>query len=170
MLFKATRQGVVNVAQYYHHKTVQVRGTNDDIRSNVRGGLNIMEARNYRPERSVLLPSTSAASAPRKRPEQQHRWREAVIQPSSKRSCSASPTKAGITVLPNRVHRRIILRDYGKAIYKASSRSALLTALEGCITGPESLREAGFLHRHISINNLMINEDDNNFSWVFVLD
>lgn len=66
MLFKATRQGVVNVAQYYHHKTVQVRGTNDDIRSNVRGGLNIMEARNYRPERSVLLPSTSAASAPRK--------------------------------------------------------------------------------------------------------
>jgi serine/threonine protein kinase len=59
----------------------------------------------------------------------------------------------------------VILRDYGKPIYKASSRSALLKALEGNITGHESLRKAGFLHRDISINNLMINEDDQNSSW-----
>lgn len=44
----------------------------------------------------------------------------------------------------------------------ASSRSALLAALEGCI---KSLHNAGFLHRDISINNLMINGDDNNPSW-----
>jgi serine/threonine protein kinase len=60
------------------------------------------------------------------------------------------------------VHRRVILRDYGKAIYKASSRSALLAALEGCIKGHEALHKEGFLHRDISINNLMINEDRNN--------
>lgn len=85
--------------------------------------------------------------------------------PPSKRSCSASPTKAGNSVLPNRVHRRVILRDYGKPIYKASSRAALLAALEGCIEGHESLRKAGFLHRDISINNFMINEDKGNPSW-----
>jgi len=36
---------------------------------------------------------------------------------------------------------------------------------EGCIEGYESLRKAGFLHRDISINNIMMNEDDNNTSW-----
>jgi serine/threonine protein kinase len=85
--------------------------------------------------------------------------------PPSKRSCSASPTKANSNTLPNRVHRRVILRDYGKPIYKASSRAGLLAALEGCIEGHESLRKAGLLHRDISINNLMINEDDDNPSW-----
>jgi serine/threonine protein kinase len=41
----------------------------------------------------------------------------------------------------------------------------LLRGLDGCIEGHESLRKAGFLHRDISINNLMINEDDSNPSW-----
>ncbi|KAH8661037.1 hypothetical protein BGZ61DRAFT_485586 [Ilyonectria robusta] len=82
--------------------------------------------------------------------------------PPTKRSCSASPTKASIDAMPNRVHRRVILRDYGKPIYKASSRVALLAALEACIEGHQSLRKVGFLHRDISINNLMINEDDEN--------
>ncbi|KUJ07375.1 uncharacterized protein LY89DRAFT_601458 [Mollisia scopiformis] len=85
--------------------------------------------------------------------------------PPSKRFCSTSPTKAGSNALPNRVHRRVILRDYGEPIYKASSRVALLTALEGCIEGHESLHKAGFLHRDISINNLIINEDEKNLSW-----
>ncbi|EJT69154.1 hypothetical protein GGTG_13263 [Gaeumannomyces tritici R3-111a-1] len=99
--------------------------------------------------------------------QQQHCWQEAIIQPDwrrpppSKRSCSASPTKASGDALSNRMHRRVILRDYGKPIYKASSRSALLAALEGCIQGHESLLKAGFLHRDISVNNLIINEDDN---------
>jgi tRNA A-37 threonylcarbamoyl transferase component Bud32 len=50
-------------------------------------------------------------------------------------------------------------------IYKASSRSALLAAFERCIQGHESLYKAGLLHRDISVNNLMINEDDDNPSW-----
>ncbi|KAK3369428.1 hypothetical protein B0T24DRAFT_632561 [Lasiosphaeria ovina] len=91
---------------------------------------------------------------------------EATNQGVINRSCSASPTKAGGDALSNRVYRRIILRNYGKPIYKASSRSALLTALEGYIEGHKSLRrKAGLLHRDISINNLIINEDDDNLSW-----
>ncbi|CAG9987750.1 unnamed protein product [Clonostachys byssicola] len=66
----------------------------------------------------------------------------------------------------NRVHQRIVVRDFGKPIYEASSRVSLLSALEACIEGHESLRsKAGILHRDISINNLMINEDDENPSW-----
>ncbi|ETS74005.1 hypothetical protein PFICI_13871 [Pestalotiopsis fici W106-1] len=63
------------------------------------------------------------------------------------------------------MHRRVIAKDYGKPIYEASSRLALLTALEGCVEGHQSLRKAGFLHRDISINNIMINEDASNLFW-----
>ncbi|KAH7016047.1 uncharacterized protein B0I36DRAFT_368666 [Microdochium trichocladiopsis] len=172
LLREATGQGVVNVARYYYHETVQVHGTDDNIRSNVRGGLDVTTATNYRPERSMLPPSIIASGASRRgrsssRAAGKKRSSSQIGAPlpPSKRSCSASPTKAGGDALPNRVHRRVILRDYGKPIYKASSRSALLVAMEGCIEGHESLRKAGFLHRDISINNLMINEDDNNPSW-----
>jgi len=70
------------------------------------------------------------------------------------------------------VHRRIIVSDYGKAIYKASSRVSLLAALEGCIDGYESLHtRAGMLQCDISPNNLMVNEEDDNPSWrAFLID
>ncbi|KAH6883929.1 serine/threonine-protein kinase Sgk2 [Thelonectria olida] len=164
---EATENGVVNVARYYHHETVRVRGADDDVRSNVRKGLDITKATNYRPGRPVLPSSASASSV-------SHKGRSSsagVKRPSSdidaalplsKRSRSASPTKASVEALSNRVHRRVILRDYGNPIYKASSCVALLAALEGCIEGHESLHNAGLLHRDISINNLMINEDDKN--------
>jgi hypothetical protein len=42
--------------------------------------------------------------------------------------------------MQNRVHRRVIVRDYGKALYKASSRTALLAALVGCIEGHEPFK------------------------------
>jgi serine/threonine protein kinase len=67
-------------------------------------------------------------------------------------------------VLPNRVHRRVILSDWGIPIYKARSREALLAALADYIEGHESLRQkAGLLHRDISIGNLMINKDNGGF-------
>ncbi|RSL54458.1 hypothetical protein CEP51_014708 [Fusarium floridanum] len=169
LLREATNKGVVNVARYYHHEAVQIRGMDDDIRSNTRRGLDIRRATNYRPPRSmprnniassVSREGRSSTSASRKRSSSQ----TGAHLPSSKRSCSVSPTKA-VSILPNRVHRRVILRDYGKPIYKASSRSALLAAFDHCIKGHESLHKAGFLHRDISVNNLMINEDDNNPSW-----
>ncbi|KAG6063395.1 hypothetical protein E4U16_006414 [Claviceps sp. LM84 group G4] len=64
-----------------------------------------------------------------------------------------------------KVHRQVIVQDYGKAIDKASSRKALLFCLEGCFKGHKSLYDKGILHRGISINNLMINEDQENPFW-----
>jgi hypothetical protein len=171
LLHEVTRRGVINVARYYHHETVQIHGTEDDIRANVRGGLDITKATNYRPERSIP-PSTKISAASRNRRSSSATGKKrsssqtGAILPPSKRSHSASPTKAGSSsAMSNRVHRRIVLQDHGKPIYKASSRSALLTALEGCIEGHERLHKIGILHRDISINNLMINEDKDNPSW-----
>ncbi|KAF2001283.1 hypothetical protein P154DRAFT_596918 [Amniculicola lignicola CBS 123094] len=93
--------------------------------------------------------------------------------PPSKRTYSSSPTKGRTsTVLLNRIHRRVIVCDYGKAIYKANSRTSLLAALEGCIEGYESLHtRAGLLQCDISPNNLMMNEEDDNPSWrAFLID
>ncbi|KAK3302485.1 uncharacterized protein B0T15DRAFT_577582 [Chaetomium strumarium] len=170
LLREATDKGVVNVARYYHHETVFVRDKVDEIRSNVRGGLNITEATNYRPGQLELSPGITAVDALRKGHNSTASRKRSSSQtgtslPPSKRPYSASPTKADRGALPNRVHRRVILHDYGKPIYKARSRSALLTALEGCIEGHKSLRNAGILHRDISINNLMINEDYGNHYW-----
>jgi serine/threonine protein kinase len=70
------------------------------------------------------------------------------------------------------VHRRVIVRDYGKPIYKASSQTSLLAAFEQCIEGYESLHtRAGMLQRDISPNNLLVNEDEENLSWpAFLID
>ncbi|RVD83929.1 uncharacterized protein DFL_005701 [Arthrobotrys flagrans] len=170
LLRKATDEGVVNVARYYYHETVRVRGEVDNIQGNVRGGLDITEATNYGPDESVFSPSTRTAGPSQKGRSnstagvKRSASRIGAPPPPSKRSCSAPSTEID-SALPNRVHRRVILRDYGKPIYRASSRAALLAALEGCIEGHESLYKAGFLHRDISINNLMINEDQGNLSW-----
>ncbi|KAK4137726.1 hypothetical protein BT67DRAFT_119307 [Trichocladium antarcticum] len=173
LLREATNGGVVNVARYYHHETVFVRGEIDEIRNNVRWGLNIKEATNYRPGRSEVSPGISAAGALQRGRSSAAGLKRSSNQtgaalPPSKRPCSASSTSTKAndsSALPNRVHRRVVLRDYGMPIYRASSRSALLSALEGCINGHESLHRAGILHRDISINNLMINEDNDNPSW-----
>ncbi|KAJ4333150.1 hypothetical protein N0V95_009496 [Ascochyta clinopodiicola] len=92
-----------------------------------------------------------------------------TISAQIKRTCSSSPTNPAIA---NRVHRRVIVCDYGKPIYKASSRTSLLAALEGCIEGYESLHtQAGLLQRDISPNNLLVNEDEDNPSWpAFLID
>ncbi|OAL30160.1 hypothetical protein AYO20_08876 [Fonsecaea nubica] len=174
LLREATGQGVANVARYYHHETVQVGNKDDDIWGNVRGQLDVTTATNYplRPESSMPPPSITAARGSSRGRSKSTGGRAAgkkrsssqilAVLPSSKRACSISPSNARDETPPNRVHRRVVLRDYGKSIYKASSRSALLAALEGCIVGHESLYKAGFLHRDISINNLMINEDEDN--------
>ncbi|CAI6048307.1 unnamed protein product [Clonostachys chloroleuca] len=166
LLQEATGKGVINVARYYHHETVMVHGMDDEIQGNIRGGLDITRAANYRRERPTRLNSNPASTSRNDRHSSRKRSssQTGAPYPPSKRSCSVSPTKAAST-LPNRVHRRVILKDYGRPIYKASSRLALLSALEGCIDGHESLHTAGFLHRDISINNLMVNEDDGNPSW-----
>ena len=168
LLCEVTRKGVINMARHYHHETVRIHGADDDVRNNVRGGLDITRATNYRPERSALQPAMAESEVSRRgrrssavAGEKRSSSQTSASLPHSKRPCSASPVKAGGD-LSNRVHRRVILRDYGNPIYKASSRTSLLAALSGCIEGHESLRKAGILHRDISINNLLINEDPSN--------
>ncbi|RKK18240.1 hypothetical protein BFJ66_g1056 [Fusarium oxysporum f. sp. cepae] len=125
---------------------------------------------NYPSERSTLPDNMatnasraghSSRVASRKRPSSQ----TDVSLPPGKRSRSISPLKATSKMLPNRVHRRIVIRDYGEPIYKASSLLALLTAFEQCIDGHGCLLKAGILHRDISITNLRVNEDVDNPSW-----
>ncbi|KAK5998945.1 hypothetical protein PT974_01329 [Cladobotryum mycophilum] len=58
----------------------------------------------------------------------------------------------------------LIISSFPQTPWRYNTR-ALLAALEGCIEGHESLHKAGLLHRDISINNLMINEDEHNPSW-----
>ncbi|POW09947.1 hypothetical protein PSTT_06393 [Puccinia striiformis] len=71
----------------------------------------------------------------------------------------------------NRIHRRLILKDVGNSIWEVDSPVALLEALEGCIKGHEALLTAGYLHRDISINNLMFaNETDDPDQKSFVID
>ena len=167
LLREATHKGVAHVARYYHHMTVRIRDAEDDIRQNVRRGLDITKATNHRPGVGMQSSSVSAAMAPRqgrstgagaKRPSSE----TGSSLPPSKRCCSTSSLKAGVDTQTNRVHRRVIIRDYGKPIYSASTHSKLLVALEHCIDGHQSLYKAGFLHRDISVNNLMINEEEQN--------
>ncbi|KAI1181421.1 hypothetical protein F5B17DRAFT_299299 [Nemania serpens] len=165
LLQQATRQEVTNIAGHYHHETVCVKGKDDDIQGNVRRGLDITKASNYRAGRThnqqtlVVEAVSRNSSAGSKRSSSQ----TGAVLPPGKRSRpgSESPTKPGNEPLPNRIRRRIVLTNYGEPIYKASSPTALLGALEGCIQGHESLyKKAGLLHRDISINNLIINEVD----------
>lgn len=178
LLCGATEKGVVNVARYYYHETVQVNGKVDDVRDNVRRGLDITQATNYQPTRPEI-PSTasdtagrkghSATSAGRKRSSS----RTGATLPPSKRTCSSSPSKCGHhRVLQNRVHRRVIIRDYGVPIYKAKSRLSVLSALESCIEGYESLHtRTGLLQGDISTGNLIVNDNDGNPSWpAFLID
>ncbi|KAF1365589.1 hypothetical protein EJ07DRAFT_151070 [Lizonia empirigonia] len=66
LLREATEKGVMNVARYFHHETVSVGSRDDDIRANVRKGLDIMKATNYKPEKSMPPPSTTGRRASRR--------------------------------------------------------------------------------------------------------
>ena len=171
LLREATEKGVINVARYYHHETVRVNDKDDDILDNVRKGLDITRATNYKQERSMTPPSMARVQGLTRQSGNTSKKRSLSRTdsplPLSKRTRSSSPTKGGISPpMWNRVHRRVITRDYGKALYKASCQAALLTALVGCIEGYESLHtRAGMIQCDVSIGNLMMNEEDGNPSW-----
>lgn len=184
MLKEASSKGVENLAEYYHHETVKVGGVLDDIRGNVRKGLDTTAA-------VVSLPADSEQSSPTasvqvsssNHPILGQRGTPAggsrAGQSSNARNRRKRPISPVESLLPrkkrssqstqtsrngepeNRVHQRLVTQSYGKPIYQASCLGALLTGLEGCINGHQSLRhQAGLLHRDISINNLMINEEE----------
>ena len=177
LLREATGKGVINVARYYHHETVSVNGKEDDVRDNVRRGLDVTR-KDEKQGRSTPPPSTIKEHRIIKRPsisvarQKRSSSSTGASLPPPKRSCSASSVKAGTCDAgPNRVRRRVIVRDYGKAIYKSSTPATMLATLQGCIEGYESLHEqAGMLQRDISPNNLMVNEEGNG-SWpAFLID
>ncbi|KAK1146148.1 hypothetical protein N8T08_003238 [Aspergillus melleus] len=66
ILQEVTDRAVVNIARYYYHETVQVRGADDDIRNNIRKGLQVVHATNYRQLHSLFLSSTNAANVQQK--------------------------------------------------------------------------------------------------------
>ncbi|PZD30685.1 hypothetical protein A1F97_10045 [Pyrenophora tritici-repentis] len=177
LLREATEKDVVNVARYYYHETVRVGTQDDSIRRNVRQGLDVTKATNYKPGCTMPPPSTVVRSLSRKGRSSSVAGQKRSSSctnaslPPSKRTCSSSPVKEG-RATADRVHRRVIVRDYGKPIYMASSRASLLAALEGCIAGYESLyTRAGMLQCDISPNNLMVNDDEDNPSWhAFLID
>ena len=89
--------------------------------------------------------------------------------PPSKRTCLSSST---IWTVANRIPRRIIVNNYGKTIYKESSRISLFAGFEQCINGYQSFHSClSTLQRDISIDNLMVSEDAENLSWpAFLID
>ncbi|EKG09432.1 hypothetical protein MPH_13531 [Macrophomina phaseolina MS6] len=167
---------VVNVARYYHHETVRVNGQEDDVYDSIRKGLDVVKAKNYRPSDSMPPPNTSGSVRTTRSSSRAGQKRSSssidAPEPSSKRTRSSAQFTATGPVPENRVHRRVIVRDYGKPIYKAGSRVALLAAMDGCIRGHQTLyKEANILQRDVSANNLMINEDSGNPSWkAFLID
>ncbi|KFZ02079.1 hypothetical protein V500_00447 [Pseudogymnoascus sp. VKM F-4518 (FW-2643)] len=179
LLREATDKEVVNVARHYCHETVHVAGERDDVRGNVRRNLDISKATNYfvqrkKAEGSMLPPKPSGMDSSRRgrsTADTINRKRSSsslnAPLPPKKRTCSSSPTKREQTPSThNRIRRRVIVRDYGTPIYKASSCVAMIAALEGCIEGYESLHDRGsMLQRDVSIGNLMMNEDVDNPSW-----
>jgi hypothetical protein len=149
LLRETTEKGIVNVARYYYYKTVHVGGSEDDVNGNVRKGLNITKASNAfriisanKIESKILslnTSKTSIESLQRSRNKSITRKRSSssfnALLPSSKRICSSLLYKQKKNQIKlNRVRRRVILRDYGKGIYKINSRVAILAALEDHIT------------------------------------
>ncbi|TQW07436.1 Protein kinase-like protein [Cordyceps javanica] len=152
MLREAIENGVVNVARYYYHATVSVDGAVDNVLQNVRHGLTGAASTATTPQRS------RSGSQRLKRP-----FSETDLpEPPNKRSNSVSLVKSSTAAGQDRAHRRLILCDCGKPIHEASSRNTLLMAFVQCIEGHESLLKAGILHREISINNLLINKNEDN--------
>lgn len=140
LLREAAEKEVVNVARYYYHGTVQIHGKDDDIQGAVRKGLDLKHARRHHQGHSNASPSTAAefaktgrstSSAGRKRTSSHL----GPAEPPTKRACSTSPARSEHGPEENRVHRRIVVRDYGVPIYKAGSRVAMLSAFAECIEG-----------------------------------
>ncbi|KAE8361713.1 hypothetical protein BDV27DRAFT_166717 [Aspergillus caelatus] len=180
LLQEATEKEVVNVARYYYHETVRVNGEIDNIRNNVRKGLDVTQSTNFRPMR-YELPSAASGTAGIERTgrststtgQKRSSSQASAILPPKKRPCSSSPSKSvRDTNIQDRVHRRVIVKDYGLPIYRASSRVSLLRALENCIEGYQSLHtKAGLLQGDVSTGNLILNEDVGNPSWsAFLID
>lgn len=150
LLQEAATRGVANIATYYHHETVAAFGAVDQIRTNIRNGINLGTGTAHR------LDDSFEPVGRKRRSDSPDSFRS-----PKKRKSSTSPIKMQpVRPRPDRVHRRVVVSDYGKPVYKASTRAALLNAFCCCVRGHQSLHQAGILHRDVSIHNLIINEEN----------
>lgn len=154
LLKEATEAGVKNVARYYYHETVRIGGRVDDVLDNVRKGLSDTAGRNpfqqlaIRTE-SVTSSTTSGARRGRSRNSSRTTTRKRsssgtqASMPPPKRPCLDSPDEQDTYRRRNRVHRRLIVQDFGKSIYNARSPRGILTGLLGGIKGVRHTKLCG---------------------------
>ncbi|KAL2809727.1 hypothetical protein BJX63DRAFT_434895 [Aspergillus granulosus] len=148
LLRMATAGGVVKVARYYYHETVKNGGEVDDTRG-LRKGLDLSQATYYQ-----STPSEFSRS-------------DTQVTSGATGDCSGSSKKRKRSLVTpgqkilHRVHRRVIVQDYGIPIYKAKSPLAMLSAIKSCLKGYKSLHEkVGLLQGDISTGNLMISDEE----------
>ncbi|OJD28400.1 hypothetical protein ACJ73_00178 [Blastomyces percursus] len=178
LLREAMAKGVKNVARYYHHETVRIDDNDDDILA-IRKGLSIPISKDEKGGFKATVRRSKSQGGQKRLGSSTGQKRSsecvdtALPPPPSKRTQSSSPSKStGGSARFNRVHRRVVIRDYGKPIYESSSKATLLTGLASCIEGYMSLHdEAGLIQCDVSPWNLMVNEDKDNPSWpAFLID
>ncbi|KMU88409.1 hypothetical protein CIHG_06209 [Coccidioides immitis H538.4] len=146
LLREAMESGATRIARYDFHETVQVDGKDDNVQA-MRKGLEVPKSKSKQGSLQVALRGSAS-----------NRGSQSSAISRKRSSDYSSP--------PNRVHRRVIVQDYGKPIYESSSRVALLIGMEGCIVGYESLySKARLIQSDISPRNLLVNEEDDNPSW-----
>ncbi|EER24607.1 hypothetical protein CPC735_059770 [Coccidioides posadasii C735 delta SOWgp] len=169
LLREAMESGATRIARYDFHETVQVDGKDDNVQA-IRKGLQVPKSKSKRGSLQVALRGSASNRGSQSSAISRKRSSDCVDTippPPSKRTQSSSLTKhLTDSSPPNRVHRRVIVQDYGKPIYESSSRVALLIGMEGCIVGYESLySKARLIQSDISPRNLLVNEEDDNPSW-----
>lgn len=142
LLKKMTQSNVVNVVRHYHHYVVCIGNQEEDVAGFIRQELT---DRFDNPDYHVQVVYGKERSEP-------------VSQLSVR------------TIPDNRAHLRIILCDVGAPIYKPKSLKSLVSATKCCIEGHKSLLQAGYLHRKISVSNLMIDVDDENRGFLIDLE
>ena len=139
----ATSQLVTNIAQYYHHETVQCSGKDDDVLGNVRKGMMKNCGRRKFTERPTTQSSASkfrekTASTQSKSGSKLRKRVSSSSTPSpspaSKRS-RTSPSSPAEPAKRNRIHRRVVTSTPGKPLNEASTCLAIVTAFVGAITG-----------------------------------
>lgn len=164
LIFTSLSSTVSNVARYYYRTAVFVDGAVDDVSTNAGRGLNFLGDASSRLGQTSATASGTPGAPRRSRSRSSHLKRQSsetdLPEQPSKRSYLASPTKFSIAAAQNRVHQRLIVCDYSKPVYEASSRKTLLMAFEQYLKGDKSLFREGILHRDISINNLLISDDE----------
>ncbi|GKZ54720.1 hypothetical protein AnigIFM49718_010539 [Aspergillus niger] len=177
LLREATDKQVVNVARYYYHGTVQIQDKDDDTQGAVRKGLDLRRGRRYRRNTNIATldftaePPKSGHSTSSTR---QKRTSSHLTPPGlpAKRTCPGSQATSDDGSNENRVHRCVVVCDYGVPIYKANSCASMLSAVAQCIEGYEPLHtKTGILYGDISTGNLLLNEEGNSRSWpAFLID